>query len=223
MKNFNKYLAEVLGTFAIVFFGTGAIIVNAHEIGLLGIALAFGLVVMAMIYAFCNISGAHFNPAVTIALTAAKKFKVTQVLPYILSQTVGALLASLLLKVLFPASDTLGATLPAGSEMQSFALEFILTFFLMLVILMVAFGTREQEMFAGLVIGAVIIFEILFAGPISGVSLNPVRSVAPALISGHLEHLWLYIVAPIGGMISAVFVWRLSFDKLSSPKNRQED
>ena len=206
-----RYLSEVLGTFAILFCGTGAIIINQETHGAIthvGVAMTFGLIVTSMIYALGNISGAHFNPAVTIAFTVAGKFPVRQVLPYIVSQLVGAVLASATLRYLFPGNELLGTTLPAGSEAQSFILEFILTFFLMLVILNVAYGSKEQGMFAGLAIGAVVLLEAMFAGPICGASMNPARSFAPAMVSGHLEHLWLYLVAPTVGAVAAVFTWR---------------
>lgn len=148
-----KYIAELLGTFALVFCGTGAIVINQQSGGVIthmGIAITFGFIVMVMIYALGDISGAHMNPAVTVAFTMAKRFPLKQVFPYIISQLAGAFLASLTLKYLFPDNETLGATLPAGTELQSFILEFILTFFLMLVIINVASGSKEQGMFAGL-------------------------------------------------------------------------
>lgn len=206
-----RYVSEVLGTFAIVFCGTGAIIINQETHGAIthvGVAMTFGLIVSAMIYALGNVSGAHFNPAVTVAFTIAGRFAGRQVLPYIVSQLIGAVLASAVLRYLFPANELLGATLPAGPEGQSFVLEFILTYFLMLVILNVACGSKEQGMFAGLAIGAVVLLEAMFAGPICGASMNPARSLAPALVSGHLEHLWLYLVAPTVGAIAAVFTWK---------------
>src|SRR3954471_16487789 len=196
----NKYIAELLGTFALVFCGTGAIIIDQQTNGAVthvGIAITFGFIVMAMIYSLGDISGAHMNPAVTIAFTIAKRFQLKQVLPYIISQLIGAFLASATVHYLFPTNQTLGATLPAGTEMQSFILEFILTFFLMLVIINVATGSKEQGMFAGLAIGSTVLLEAMFAGPRCGASMNPARSIAPALISGHTEHLWIYIVAPI--------------------------
>jgi aquaporin NIP len=208
----NKYIAELLGTFALVFCGTGAIIINQEANGAVthvGIAITFGFIVMAMIYALGDISGAHMNPAVTIAFTIAKRFKLRQVLPYIISQATGALLASIMLKYLFPSNETLGATLPAGTEMQSFILEFILTFFLMLVIINVATGSKEQGMFAGLAIGSTVLLEAMFAGPICGASMNPIRSISPALVSGHTEHLWIYIVAPISGAAFAIPAFRI--------------
>jgi len=197
-----KYLAEFIGTFALVFCGTGAVIVNQETLGVVthpGIAVTFGLIVMVMIYALGPISGAHFNPAVTIGFAIIKRFPADQVIPYLLSQSVGAFLASLILHFLFPFNELLGATMPAGSDGQSFVLELLLTFFLMLVIIQVATGSKEQGMFAGLAIGGTVMLEAMFAGPISGASMNPARSVAPAVVSMHLEHLWVYIFAPIAG------------------------
>lgn len=206
-----KYLTEFLGTYALVFAGTGAIIIDQQTHGGVthaGIAVTFGLVIMSMIYAFGDISGAHLNPAVSIAFTLAGKFPFRQLLPYIISQLTGALAASFTLKFLFPASQYLGATLPAGSDMQSFILEFILTFFLMLVIISVAKGSKEQGMFAGLAIGSVVGLEAMFAGPICGASMNPARSLAPAIVSGHIEHLWIYLVATTIGAAAAIPVWK---------------
>lgn len=205
-----KYLAESIGTFALVFCGTGAIIINQESSGAVthpGIAFTFGLIVMVMIYALGPISGAHLNPAVTIAFTVAKRFPTKQIFPYIISQAVGALLASLILRQLFENNELLGSTIPSQSDVQSLILEIILTFFLMLVIIHVATGSKEQGMFAGLAIGATVLLEAMFAGPISGASMNPIRSIAPALVSGHFEHLWIYILAPIIGAILAVLVW----------------
>jgi aquaporin NIP len=205
-----KYLAEVIGTFALVFCGTGAIIINQESGGVIthaGVAVTFGLIVSAMIYALGDISGAHLNPAVTLAFWVAKKFPGREILPYMVSQALGALIASFTLKFLFPANETLGATLPAGSAMQSFVLELILTFILMFVIINVASGSKEQGMFAGLAIGSVVLLEAMFAGPICGASMNPIRSIAPAVVSGHMEHLWIYITAPIAGAALAVAIW----------------
>lgn len=206
-----QYLAEFLGTYALVFAGTGAIVIDQQTHGSVthvGVAITFGLVVMSMIYAFGEISGAHLNPAVSIAFTLAGKFPIRQLLQYVVSQLGGAVMASITLKFLFPDSLHLGATLPAGSDMQSFILEFILTFFLMLVIINVAKGSKEQGMFAGLAIGSVVGLEAMFAGPICGASMNPARSFAPALVSGHMEHLWIYIAATIIGAAAAIPVWK---------------
>jgi aquaporin NIP len=211
-----KYVAEAVGTFGLVFCGTGAIIINEETNGSVthvGIAITFGLIVMAMIYALGNISGAHLNPAVSIAFTIARRFPATQLLPYIMSQVIGGIVASLILQFLFPANQSLGATLPQGIEIQSFILEFILTFFLMLVIVNVATGSKELGMFAGLAIGSTVLLEAMFAGPICGASMNPVRSLAPAIVSGHTEHLWIYLSAPILGAISAIPLWRYLSNK----------
>jgi aquaporin Z len=212
-----KYLAEILGTFAIVFCGTGAIIINQETAGAIthvGVAITFGLIVMCMIYALGNISGAHFNPAVTLAFALFNKFKWKQVLPYVMSQTLGAFAASTLLRLLFPANKLLGATLPSGVWSQTFILEFILTFLLMLVILHVANGSKEQGMFAGLAIGATVLLEAMFAGPICGASMNPVRSLAPAVVSGHTQYLWVYLTATFLGALSAIPAWKLLNQKL---------
>lgn len=207
----NKYLAEVLGTFALVFCGTGAIVINQETNGTIthaGIAITFGLIVMAMIYALGNISGAHLNPAVSIAFVVAKRFPVKQLLPYIISQIAGAISGSLVLKMLFPANQFLGATIPHGSAWQSFVLELLLTFFLMLVIINVASGSKEQGMFAGLAIGSTVLLEAMFAGPVCGASMNPARSLAPAVVSGHTEYLWIYLTATIIGAIAAIPIWK---------------
>jgi len=202
-----KLIAETLGTFTLVFAGTGAIVIDhwtGGAIGHAGIALTFGLVVMAMIYTFGDVSGAHINPAVTIGFACAGRFEWKQVTPYIIAQLVGAFAASGCLRLLFPDSITLGETLPAGHWAQSFLLEIILTAILMLTILMVSSGAREKGITAGIAVGAVVGLEAMFAGPICGASMNPARSLAPAIVGGHFEHLWLYPVATIIGALIAV-------------------
>jgi aquaporin Z len=192
-----KLYAEFFGTFALVFAGTGAIVVNHFSNGAVthpGIALTFGLIVLAMIYTFGDVSGAHFNPAVTIGFAVARGFPWSEVPRFIGAQLLGAFSASLLLRVLFPENPTLGATLP----------EVILTFLLMLVILNVSTGAKEKGITAGIVVGATIALEAMFAGPVCGASMNPARSLAPALVSGHPEHLWIYLAAPILGALLAV-------------------
>ncbi len=207
-----KYLAEIIGTFGLVFCGTGAIIIDEQTHGVIthiGVAITFGLIVLAMIYTFGETSGAHFNPAVTIGFAIAKRFDKKQIIPYITSQIIGAFLATLVLKFLFPDNINLGSTLPAGSQMQSFILEFILTFFLMLVILNVSQGSKEIGVLAGIAIGATIGLEAMFAGPVCGASMNPARSIAPAIVSGNVQTLWLYIVAPTLGAVVATLTWRI--------------
>lgn len=201
-----KYCAEIIGTFALVFAGTGAIVINettGGAIGHAGIALTFGLVVLAMIYAVGDVSGAHLNPAVTLGFVAAGRMPAREFLPYVTSQMIGALLASAALRLMFPANEHLGATLPAGPPMQSFLLEVILTGILMFVILSVSTGAKEKGITAGIAIGAVVGLEAMFAGPISGASMNPARSLAPALVSGQFTHLWIYLLAtPLGALLA---------------------
>jgi aquaporin Z len=197
-----KYAAEFIGTFALVFAGTGAIVINEISHGSIthvGIALTFGLIVLVMIYTLGDISGAHINPAVTIGFWLARRLAGRDVLPYLASQSAGALVASGFMRMLFPASRLLGATQPAGAWWQSFVLEFLLTALLMFVILGVSTGAREKGITAGIVVGAVIALEALFAGPITGASMNPARSLAPALVTGQLANLWIYLAAPVLG------------------------
>ena len=207
----SKYLAEMVGTFALVFAGTGAVVVNDVSGGAVthvGVALTFGLVVMAMIYAVGDVSGAHLNPAVTCGFWIARRLPGRAVPPYVASQLVGGLAASGLLRLMFRDHATLGATVPAGPVVQSFALEAVLTFILMFVILSVSVGPKEKGVMAGIAVGGVIGFEAMFAGPVSGASMNPARSLAPALVSGNVKHLWLYLVAPVLGAAAAVACWR---------------
>jgi aquaporin Z len=207
MKEARKYVAEFIGTFALVFAGTGAIIINDITGGTvtnIGIGLTFGMIVLTMIYAVGDISGAHLNPAVTLGFFAAHRLSGKMVFPYVLSQLAGALAASLLLRSLFPQHPTLGATAPAGPAVQSLILEVVLTALLMFVILNVSTGANERGITAGIAVGSVIALEALFAGPISGASMNPARSLAPALVSQHLANLWIYLVAPVTGALVAV-------------------
>ncbi len=205
---FKRLAAECFGTFALVFAGTGAIVINDVSGGAMithaGVALTFGLVVTAMIYAVGDVSGAHLNPAVTIGFCAARRMPWPEAPGYVASQLVGALAASGFLKLLFPTHASLGATLPAGPAMQSFWLEVALTALLMFVILNVSIGAKEKGITAGIAVGAVIAFEAMFAGPICGASMNPIRSLAPAVVSGQFQHLWIYLTAPVIGALIAV-------------------
>jgi aquaporin Z len=217
-----KYIAELIGTFTLVFCGCGAIVTNEFSDGTVthsGIALTFGLVVMSLIYAFGEISGAHFNPAVTIAFTYAKKFPLKEVLKYIIAQCLGAILAAIILLILFPDNEFLGTTLPKIDVWRVFLFEVILTFFLMLVIINVSTGSKESGIMAGIAIGGVVWLEAQFAGPITGASMNPARSIGPAIVSGHIEHLWLYIFAPILGAILAVISCKLVKDEQCCENN----
>jgi aquaporin Z len=203
----NKLLAEAIGTFALVFAGTGAIVIDAATGGgvtHVGIALTFGLIVMAMIYTVGDVSGAHLNPAVTIAFGVAGRFEWARVPGYIAAQCAGAFGAALLLRALFPTAAGFGETLPTGSAWQSFVLEVVLTFVLMLVILRVSTGPKEKGITAALAIGGVVALEAMFAGPICGASMNPARSLAPAVVSGHTGALWAYLLAPVIGAAIAV-------------------
>ena len=208
----NRYVAEGMGTFMLVFAGCGAIVSNDISGGAVthvGVSLTFGLVVMSAIYAVGNISGAHLNPAVTIGFFAAKRMEGRLVLPYIVSQCAGAFAAALALRLLFPEHETLGATLPSGSVFQSFGLEVLLTFMLMFVILNVSTGAMEKGIMAGTAIGGTVAIGALFGGPISGGSMNPARSLAPAIMSGELSHLWIYLAAPVLGALLAYPTCRL--------------
>lgn len=207
MEKLKPYIAELIGTFALVFAGTGAIIVNDVSGGAIthvGIALTFGLIVMTMIYSVGNVSGAHFNPAVTTAFWLAGRLQFNKVFPYITAQLAGACLASALLWGMFPAHETLGSTLPSDGWLQSFIFEVVLTFILMFVILNVSTGAMEKGLMAGVAIGGTVALEAMFAGPISGASMNPARSIAPAIFSGQLSTLWVYIAAPMLGAALAV-------------------
>jgi MIP family channel proteins len=217
-----QYTAEAIGTFSLVFAGTGAIVVNdvsGAAITHVGIALTFGLVVMSMIYAIGDVSGCHINPAVTIAFWVAGRFDGKQVVPYIVSQCVGAFAASGLLRVMFLEHQNLGATLPAGDWWQSFIFEVVLTFMLMYVILNVSTGAKEKGIMAGAAIGSVVAFEAMFAGPICGASMNPVRSLSPAIVSGELNHLWIYLTAPTIGALLAVLGCRCTQNEGCCPSD----
>lgn len=203
MKNRNNILAaEAIGTFALVFAGCGAIVVNdlyGLALGHAGIGMVFGLVVMAMIYSIGNISGAHINPAVTLGFFFAGRIGARDIAPYIASQLGGALLAALLLKLLFPGHPSLGSTLPAAGVAHAFVFEIVLSFLLMFVILNVSTGHMEKGIMAGVAVGGTVAFEALMGGPVSGASMNPARSIAPALFSANLDTLWIYLAGPLIG------------------------
>ena len=217
-----RFISEIIGTFALVFCGTGAMVINDFTGGTVthvGVAITFGLIVMGMIYAFGDISGAHMNPAVTIGFAYAKKFPWKEVPAYVLAQLIGAFLASGILLYLFPESQTLGATLPGLSALKVFIFEIILSFFLMVVIINVSTGSKEIGVVAGIAIGSVVLLEAMFAGPITGASMNPARSIAPALVSGNIADLWIYIFAPIIGCLLAVVSCKLVKDEQCCDEN----
>jgi aquaporin Z len=200
----SRYFGEFLGTFALVWAGTGAIIANdvsAGVIGHAGVALTFGLIVMTMIYALGDISGAHFNPAVSLGFWLARRLPLREVGLYSLSQGAGALVASLAWKVVYPEHPTLGATVPSLAATKAF------------VIILVAVGAKERGLMAGVAVGGIVALEAMFAGPITGASMNPVRSLAPALVSGNLGQVWIYLTAPFLGAILAVLSCRLLRDE----------
>ncbi len=201
-----RCFAECLGTFILVFAGCGAIVIQSSTGSLthLGVALTWGLVVLALVYTLGDKSGAHLNPAVTLGLAFARRFPRHEVLPYIGSQVVGAFAASALLYLLFPGDLTLGATLPNGAAWRSFVLEIGLTWFLMLAVLCITRGAAHKGITVGIVVGAIIGLEALFAGPITGASMNPARSLAPAVVSGTVSAVWIYLTAPILGSLLAV-------------------
>jgi aquaporin NIP len=198
--------AEALGTFALVLFGCGAIMVDADggELGLVGISVAFGLVVMTMVLAFADVSGAHINPAVTLALAARRRFPLAAVPGYWGAQAAGAIAAAIVLRSSLGEAANLGATMPSGSDAQSFAWEVVMTATLLVVILG---ATHERASIgtAAFAIGGTIALASLVGGPISGASLNPARSLGPALVSGELDALWIYLIAPLlGGLLGAL-------------------
>jgi len=207
-----NYIAEALGTFTLVFCGTAAMAINEVTNGSVthvGIGITWGFIVIALIYAFGEISGAHFNPAVSIAFAVAKKFEWKEVPKYIVSQFLGAMLASFLVWYLFPESEFLGGTHTILPPEKAFLLEYLLTFFLMMVIINVSTGSKETGMMAGIAIGGVVMLEAIFAGPMTNASMNPVRSLAPAIMSLKFDNLWLYLIAPFLGAITAVFTCRI--------------
>jgi aquaporin Z len=220
-----RYVTEFIATFIMIFAGCGAIIVETltGSLGHAGVALTWGFIVVALIYTFGHVSGAHMNPAVTISFTAMKEFDKKDTIPYIIAQVLGAIFACVLLYLIFLEEAKsmaelayLGASLPRGSNLQLFVMEFILTFILMLVICGSAVHGKAIKSFAGLAIGLTVGLEAMFAGPITMASMNPARSIGPAIVSGNIETLWLYIVATILGAIVAGFIFT-KFIKCKNP------
>ncbi|GHO84098.1 MIP family channel protein [Dictyobacter formicarum] len=206
-----KAVAEFAGTFALVTAGCGAIMVDAltHSLTHVGVALTFGLIIMVMIAATGHLSGAHFNPAVTIAFAVTRHFPWRHVPFYILAQMLGAVLGAALLRGFFGPIASLGATIPAGGAWQSFGLEVLLSAVLMMVIISVATDTRAVGQLAALAIGAAVALDAMWGGPISGASMNPARSLGPALMAGTWNDQWVYLIAPIIGTClgAALYQW----------------
>ncbi|MBM7651754.1 MIP/aquaporin family protein [Neobacillus cucumis] len=210
-----KLISEFLGTYFLVFAGTGAVVIDSITKSLthVGVALTFGLVVMALIFTFGHLSGAHFNPAVTIGFLIHGDINKKEAIYYIISQLIAGIAASATLLCLFGNVASLGTTLPRGSWEQSFLLEFILTFFLMMVIFGSAVHGKAVKDFAGIAIGSTVGLEAMFAGPICGASMNPARSIGPAIVSGNIQCLWIYIVATILGASLAAIFYKILHEK----------
>jgi MIP family channel proteins len=206
-----KLAAETVGTFILVFAGCGAMVVDAktHQLGHLGVALSWGLVIMALIYALGHVSGAHFNPAVTLAFALTRHFPWTRVGGYWAAQCAGAIAAAAFLRASLGNHAHLGATLPSGTQVQSLVWEVLLTFILMLVVMAVATDARAVGEAAAVAVGGAVALDALFGGPISGASMNPARSLGPALVSGDLHALWVYLVAPPVGAAAGAVVYQL--------------
>jgi len=212
----DRLFAEFIGTFALVFCGVGAIAVDQifGGLGNMGIAFVFGIVVMTMIYALGDISGAHFNPAVSFGFFLSKRFPMKEFFVYSIVQIMAAILAVACLRLLLHevASSTtnFGLTQSSIGIWQGFFMEVIITFFLMFVILRVATGAKEKGMMAGLAIGATVALAAAFAGPLTNASMNPARSIGPAIMAVNFTQLWLFCLAPMLGAALAVFSCRFT-------------
>lgn len=199
----NIVISEFLGTFLLVFVGCGAIVVNdlyAGALGHIGVNAVFGLVVMAIIYALGNVSGAHINPAVTIGFYFAGRISAREIPAYVVAQVGGAAVAGVVLLILFPEHGNYGATMPATDVPRAFLMEVLISFSLMFIILNVSTGHQEKGIMAGAAVGGMVTLLALFAGPVTGASMNPARSIGPALAAMNFEYLWIYIIAPVVGM-----------------------
>ena len=220
-----RAFAEFMGTFFVVFAGTTAAVVSSlapQALPHVGVAWVFGLVVLASIHAFGDISGAHLNPAVSLGFALARRFPWSELPVYVFAQTTGALVASIFVRGLFGNVGRLGATVPHGTLLQSLGLEILLTFILFLVILRVSTGAREKGITAGIAIGAVIGLEALLGGPVSGASMNPARSYGPALVAMDLRalsSLWIYCIGPVLGAALAVPVSQILDPDNASPRS----
>ncbi|GKU94341.1 hypothetical protein SLEP1_g7845 [Rubroshorea leprosula] len=210
---FQKLMAEAVGTYFLIFAGCGSVVVNFDNNKVVtqpGISIVWGLAVMVLVYSVGHISGAHFNPAVTIAFASCKRFPLKQVPVYIAAQVLGSTLAAGTLRLLFNGKhDVFSGTSPQGSYMQAFVIEFIITFYLMFIISGVATDNRAIGELAGLAVGATVLLNVMFAGPITGASMNPARSLGPAIASNHWEGIWIYLIAPTLGAVSGAWVYNI--------------
>ncbi|MBA0871315.1 hypothetical protein Goshw_024167 [Gossypium schwendimanii] len=208
-----KLMAEVLGTYFLIFAGCAAVVVNVNNekvVSLPGISIVWGLAVMVLVYSLGHISGAHFNPAVTIAFATCKRFPLKQVPAYVFAQVIGSTLAAGTLRLLFSGPhDVFAGTSPQGSDLQAFGIEFIITFYLMFIISGVATDNRAIGELAGLAIGATVLINVMFAGPITGASMNPARSLGPAIVSNHYKGIWIYLMSPTLGAVSGAWVYNM--------------
>ncbi|XP_045804290.1 aquaporin NIP1-2-like [Trifolium pratense] len=218
-----KLVAEVVGTFFLIFAGCAAVVVNLNNdkvVTLPGISIVWGLAVMVLVYSVGHISGAHFNPAVTIAHATTKRFPLKQVPSYIVAQVLGSTLASGTLRLIFNGKENhFAGTLPAGSDLQAFIIEFIITFYLMFVVSGVATDNRAIGELAGLAVGATVLLNVLFAGPITGASMNPARSLGPALVHREFRGLWIYLVSPTLGAVAGT--WAYTFIRITNKPIRE--
>ncbi|KAL6574132.1 Aquaporin NIP1-1 [Orobanche hederae] len=208
-----KIIAEALGTYFLIFAGCAAVVVNADRekvVTLPGISMVWGLAVMVMVYSVGHISGAHFNPAVTIAFASCRRFPWKQVPAYVGAQVLGSTLASGTLRLLFGGPhDHFAGTLPTGTDLQSLVVEFIITFYLMFVISGVATDNRAIGELAGIAVGATVLLNVMFAGPISGASMNPARSLGPAIVSSRYRGIWIYLLGPTAGAVTGAWVYNI--------------
>jgi aquaporin NIP len=218
---FRRLLAEAAGTFALVFAGCGAIMVNANTgaLGHVGVAITFGLVIMAMIYAFGHVSGAHFNPAVTVSFALTRHFPWPRTVAYIAVQVAGALAAAALLRASLGDVASVGATIPSGSDAQAFLWETVLTAFLMVVIMAVATDTRAVGEAAAIAIGGTVGLDAMFGGPVTGASMNPARSLGPGIVSGDLQSIWVYIAAPLVGAALGATLYQVVRGRPAAPRS----
>ena len=207
-----KYIiAEILGTFIIVFIGTGAMVLDEVTTGAVthfGVCLIWGIAVACAIFFAGRIHESHYNPAVTLALVVAGKFSAKRSAEHIIAQIVGAILASIVVYLLFPKNNTLGATLPSISVWATVGIEITISFLLMATIAAIEIFKIKHKILPAIIIGSVVLLMAYFAGPLTGSSMNPARSIGPALISGHTEYLLLYLIAPIVGMMLAVPLYK---------------